>query len=81
MTKNPLINETLLQMKYARIISLLAERLNIDNAHALEIFYQSATHKSLSNLENNLHNMRDAYLVDEILLEKANNKVLKTTVK
>lgn len=72
MNRNPLINETLLQMKYARIIGLLAERLNIDHIKAMEIFYQSKTYQSLDKLENNFHNMSDAYLVDEILLEPKN---------
>lgn len=69
MNPNPHINETLLQMKYARIIGLLADRLNIDHSQALDIFYQSNTYQSLNNLENNFHNMSDAYIVDEILNE------------
>ena len=32
-------NEILLQMKYARIINGLAERLHIDNRKALRLFY------------------------------------------
>lgn len=35
---NPLINETLLQMKYARVIGLLAKQLKIPHSRALEIF-------------------------------------------
>ena len=34
-------NEILLQMKYARIINGLAERLHIDNRKALRLFYES----------------------------------------
>ena len=69
MVKNPLINETLLQMKFARVISLLANTLGISQERALDIFYTSNTYKSLSNLEYHLHNRGDAYLVDEIILE------------
>lgn len=69
MVKNPLINETLLQMKFARVISLLAKTLNISQARALDVFYNSDTYKCLSNLEYHLHNRSDAYIVDEIILE------------
>lgn len=69
MVKNPLINETLLQMKFARVVSLLAKTLGISQERALDIFYSSETYKCLSNLEYHLHNRSDAYLVDEIILE------------
>ncbi len=69
MVKNPLINETLLQMKFARIVSLLAKTLDISQVRALDIFYNSDTYKHLSNLEFHLHNRSDAYLVDEVMLE------------
>ncbi len=69
MKHSPLINETLLQMKYARIISLLAERLDITADRALELFYNSKTYSHLDQLQHNLHNMSDNYLADEILTE------------
>ena len=69
MVKNPLINETLLQMKFARVVSLLSKTLGISQERALDIFYNSDTYKCLSNLEYHLHNRGDAYLVDEIILE------------
>ena len=72
MTESPLINETLLQMKYARIITLLSERLGIDPQRALDIFYNSSTYGYLSRKMYHLHNMSDAYLVDEIILELQN---------
>lgn len=74
MNENPLVNETLLQMKYARIISLLAERLGISSQRALDIFYKSATYNYLSQKMYHLHNMSDAYLVDEIVLEMQINQ-------
>lgn len=37
-------NEILLQMKYARIINGLAERLHIDSRKALRLFYESNTY-------------------------------------
>lgn len=69
MNENPLINETLLQMKYARVVSLLAETLQITDDRALDLFYDSDTYRYLSQKKYHLHNMSDAYLVDEIILE------------
>lgn len=69
MNENLLINETLLQMKFARIITLLSERLVISPQRALDIFYNSSTYRYLSQRMYHLHNMSDAYLVDEIVLE------------
>ena len=70
MMENPLINETLLQMKFARIVSQLADRLGVSDEQALKIFYNSETYKNLSDLRNGLQNMSDSYLVDSIMLEK-----------
>lgn len=69
MAENPLINETLLQMKYSRVVSLLAETLDISQERALGLFYNSDTYRYLSQKMYHLHNMSDAYLVDEIMLE------------
>ena len=73
MTGNPLINETLLQMKYARVISLLANRLNIPEENAMAIFYNSKTYCYLNDSRNGLQNMSDAFLVDEIIREYSSN--------
>lgn len=69
MVKNPLINETLLQMKFARVVSLLAKTLRISEVRALDLFYTSEVYRCLSNLEYHLHNRSDAYIVDELILE------------
>lgn len=69
MPDHDLINKTLLQMKYARVVSLLAETLNVSQVRALDLFYNSDTYKFLSQKMYHLHNMGDAYLVDEIILE------------
>lgn len=69
MPNHDLINKTLLQMKYARVVSLLAETLNISQARALDLFYNSDTYRYLSQKMYHFHNMGDAYLVDEIILE------------
>lgn len=74
MNENPLINETLLQMKYARVVSLLAQRLEVTHPRALNLFYCSDTYHYLSRKEYHLHNMSDAYLVDEIMEELRNKQ-------
>lgn len=74
MEQNTLVNETLLQMKYARVIGLLAERLQITRPKALEVFYNSDTYTNLRNKANHLHNMSDAFLVDELMLELESKK-------
>ena len=73
MTENPLINETLLQMKYARVISLLAKTLGIPAENAMAIFYNSKTYSYLNDSRNGLQNMSDAFLVDEIIREYSSN--------
>ena len=69
MNEHPFIDETLLQMKYARVVSLLAETLDISDERALDLFYTSDTYSYLSRKKYHLHNMSDAYLVGEIILE------------
>ncbi|MST83524.1 DUF3791 domain-containing protein [Hallella mizrahii] len=69
---NPYINKTILEMKFARIISLLAQRLNVPESKALRIFYETHVYQYMCDLEYHLHNMSDAYCVDEIMLELEN---------
>lgn len=64
-----LVNDTLLHMKYARIIHLLTLELGISHPHALEVFYETDVYRYLNRKMYHLHNMSDAYLVDEIMLE------------
>ncbi len=73
MNGNPLINETLLRMKYARVISLslLAKKLAVPEDKAMAIFYNSKTYCNLNDLRNGLQNMSDAFLVDEIIQESS----------
>ena len=62
---------TLLQMKYARIISLLAKKARIDEEKAMDFFYNSNTYMLMSKGISDFHCLSDAYLADEILLEKS----------
>ncbi|MBP5450357.1 MAG: DUF3791 domain-containing protein [Spirochaetales bacterium] len=67
-------DKTLLQMKYARIIALVAEQLNIDEEKAMEIFYNSKTYMLMSKGISDFHCLSDAYLAEEIMLEKKNEQ-------
>ena len=64
-----LVNHTLLQMKYSRVICLLAKAMQIDIPDAMDVFHRSETYRNLSEPQNHLHNMSDLYLVDELILE------------
>lgn len=69
---NPLINKTLLQMKFARIIILLAKRLHIPQSQALHIFYSTKVYRYMCDLRFHLHNMSDDYCADEVMMELEN---------
>ena len=51
MTADP----TLLQMKYARIISLLAQNAGIDEESAMQLFYESNTYMLMSKGISDFH--------------------------
>ena len=61
---------TLLQMKYVRIISLLAKKADVDEEKAMEMFYKSNTYMLMSKGISDFHCMSDAYLAEEIMLEQ-----------
>ena len=42
-------NKTLLEMKYARIVSIFAKLANISASKALRFFYHSNTYKLIGN--------------------------------
>ena len=67
-------DKTLLQMKYARIIALVAEQLNIDEEKAMEMFYNSKTYMLMSKGISDFHCLSDAYLAEEIILEEKNEQ-------
>lgn len=59
----------LLQKKYARIISLFADRTGLSLDAALDFFYQSRLYPLLSKGVSELHCMSDQYLAEELELE------------
>ena len=63
-------DKTLLQMKYARIINLISEKADVPKEKAMDLFYNSKTYMLISKGISDLHCLSDAYLAEEILLEK-----------
>ena len=62
-------NPILLQKKYARVIQLLAEKLNITMGEALDFFYHSKVYDLVSNGISDMHCMSDEYLEEELEIE------------
>lgn len=59
----------ILQMKYARVVRLFAERLNISYEDALGFFYNSDTYMLISKGIADMHCRSDEYLADELVIE------------
>ena len=57
---------TLLQMKYARIVSLFAKKENITLDDALRFFYHSDVYRLVKEGVSDMHCMSDEYLVEDL---------------
>lgn len=68
-------NPILLQKKYARVVSLLAERAGLSYEQALDVFYHSVTYDLMRNGISDMHCMSDGYLVQDLLDEMHNSKM------
>lgn len=68
-------NQTILQMKYARIIALVAEMKQLSLEDAMDIFYHSNTFKLISDGVSDMHTMSDKYLAEEICIEINNSSL------
>ena len=62
-------NKTVLQMKYARIVKIFADKLHIPYEDALDFFYNSYTYILISKGIADMHCRSDEYLADELLME------------
>lgn len=62
-------NKTLLQRKYARIISIFADKASISYDKALRLFYDSQTFILISEGVADMHCMSDDYLAEELMME------------
>lgn len=61
--------QTILQMKYARIIAGIAEKQSISLEEAMDRFFHSVTFQMINNGIADLHCRSDRYLVDEFCIE------------
>ena len=64
-----MLSDLLMWNKIGRIVTLLAERLDISGERALDLFYTSKTNERLHDEKTVLYLMSDIYLVDELILE------------
>ena len=62
-------NRIILDMKYARIIEILAQRLNITLEEAMDFFYNSSVFELIDKGVADMHCRSDQYLADEIIKE------------
>lgn len=58
--------QIVLQMKYARLIDMLSQRLNVSREQAMELFFHSTTMQLIQDGVADLHCHSDIYLVDEL---------------
>jgi hypothetical protein len=61
--------QTILQMKYARIIEGISQKQNVSREEAMDRFYHSETFQMIQSGIADLHCRSDRYLVDEFCLE------------
>jgi len=59
-------NDTILQMKYARIIQQIAADLGISNVDAMDLFYNSRTFQLISEGVADMHCFSDRYPAEEV---------------
>ena len=64
----------ILDMKYARIIEILAQQLHLTREEAMDLFYNSPVFELIDKGVADLHFRSDQYLADEIIKE-AKNKI------
>lgn len=59
-------NPILLQMKYARVVSLFAKQAEISRNEALSFFYHSHLYQLVKNGVSDMHCMSDVYLAEDL---------------
>ena len=64
-----MLSDLLMWNKIGRIVTLLAERLDVTSERALDIFYTSKTNELLHDPSTLLYTFSDLYIVDDIIHE------------
>ena len=65
-------NPILLQMKYARVVSLFAEQCDLSLETALDFFYHSQLYQLVKDGISDMHCMSDAYLAEDLQIKYEN---------
>ena len=63
------MRDNVLWRKKTNIVMLLAKKLNIEPARALDIFYSTKTAQQLVDSSTGLQLMSDLYIVEDIIAE------------
>ena len=63
------MRDQVLWRKTARLITLLAERLNVSLERAMDILYHTETFMLFNNPDSGLQLMSDDYVVEDIIRE------------
>ena len=69
-------NPILLQMKYARVVSLFSRQTGISLGEALTFFYHSDLYRLVQNGVSDMHCMSDDYLAEDLRKEYCDKKTL-----
>jgi hypothetical protein len=64
-------NKTLLQVKYARIISEFAKESGLSTSEAMDFFYHSKEYELIRDGVSDLHCMSAGYLAEDLMEEMA----------
>lgn len=63
------MRDQVLWRKTARIIAILADRLNVSQERAMDIFYNSQTFEIYNNPESGLQLLSDYYVAEDVVRE------------
>ena len=63
------MRDSVLWRKVSSIVIMLADRLDIDEERALDIFYSTKTYKLLSESNSGIQLMSDEYILEDVLNE------------
>lgn len=75
--KSPIIQEIILSNRIGAISAELSERLQIEPAKALTLFYESQTCADLHDRTTGLYLYGNLYIADEFMREKATQLMIK----
>lgn len=66
------MRDSVLWRKVSNIVIMLADRLEINEERALDMFYSTKTYKLLSDPKSGIQLMSDEYIIEDVLNEIVN---------